>query len=210
MLNSNISIGYRATLLIVASPILVLLIVFSGFLLQLPSIVAYSGIIFLALNFVGFILFLISMYGLAKDYREPSLFRNTVYGFLTLVGGTLFFYLLEFLFFPFIFSDLIAIPYSVQTPGTFASLFLDILIFSVLLWVGMFVVSLVSSIFFRRVLYGLFEKTGEEKFKSAGFWIFLGGVLSIVVIGGVFVFVAWIYALLGFYSLNKKSKHHNI
>ncbi len=205
MLSSNVSIGYKATLLIVASPVLTLLVVFLGLLLQINSIGIYSGLLFAVLHNVGFILLLISVYGLAKEYQEPNLFRNILYGFLVMVGGTICFYMLEFVFFPFVFSDLIAIPYSVQTPGTLVSLFMDIIVFSVILWIGMFVNALVSGIFFRRSLYGLSEKTEEEHFKSAGFWIFLGGILSVVVFGAVFIYVGWVYALLGFFSLNKKN-----
>ena len=206
MLQKSISTGRAATLLIFITPITILIFSFSPFYLGYTTIAPYTNLLSPAFNFAGLILLALSMRGLTKHYKDPSLFKNTLYGSLTLIVGVAFFYCLSYVVFPSIFTDLTAIPYSMQTPETLASLFLDILVFSVILWIGIFIVYLVSGIFFRRAFYGLAEKTGEDKFRQAGFWIFLGGLTSIIFIGALFVFVAWLFALLGFSSLNKKSK----
>ncbi len=45
------------------------------------AITTVSGIVG-SLNFVGFILFLVAMYGFSKDYAERRIFSNVLYGII--------------------------------------------------------------------------------------------------------------------------------
>jgi uncharacterized membrane protein len=55
-----------------------------------------------------------------------------------------------------------------------------------------------------RAFNKLAEKSGDDNFKTAGLLYLLGTVLTIVLIGGLLIWIAWIFAAMGFNSLKPK------
>jgi hypothetical protein len=63
------------------------------------------------------------------------------------------------------------------------------------------VVGITSAAFYMRAFNKLEEKSGVSSFKTAGVLYLVGTLLSIVLIGGILVWLAWIFAAWGFHSL---------
>jgi uncharacterized membrane protein len=190
------SLGRAASLSIlvgtILSPVVLMATVFiranSPFAFLVPSIVL--GI----LSFVGYILFLISMHGFANFYGAPKIFRNALYGFLTgIIGG---FVLLAVVFGVFL-SVLLPVGHSVIGSSVFFSVFVLLGVF----WLGAFLIALIQSLFYRAAFNALADRCGEDNFRTVGLLMLIGGALMIVFIGGILIFVAWILAAQGFFSM---------
>jgi len=107
------------------------------------------------------------------------------------------------LFFVFILSS---INTAITTPSTLAIPFLTQFIFSFLaIAVVALVLGIISAAFYMRGFNNLGEKSGRDSFKAAGVLYLLGVLLSIVLIGGFLLWLSWIFAAWGFYSLKPLS-----
>jgi uncharacterized membrane protein len=149
------------------------------------------------------------MKGFANYYKEPAIFRNVLYELITaIVGGAV----LVFIIFAVAFAALNpliarATPYVSGSPSV-ASAVLSFLVFFAVVWIGVFAIALVQSIFFKRAFDALAEKSGEGKFKEAGLLMLIGGALTIVLVGGIVFFIGWIFAAMGFFSMRKQSSQN--
>lgn len=139
---------------------------------------------------IGFILFIIAMYFLSQYYNEPGIFRNIIYGIIIAAVGI-----------ASLIALLIAALLSQHYPGTpapFAFSFLAVILAAI-------VIQIVVSVFFMRAFNKLSEKSGVDSFRTAGLLILIGGVTSIVFVGGIISWLAWIFAASGFRSLKPKA-----
>jgi uncharacterized membrane protein len=100
-----------------------------------------------------------------------------------------------------------ATPYVSGSPSV-ASAVLSFLVFFAAVWIGVFVIALVQSIFYKRAFDVMAEKSGEGKFKEAGLLMLIGGALTIVLVGGIVFFIGWIFAAMGFFSMKKPSSQN--
>jgi uncharacterized membrane protein/ribosomal protein L40E len=163
-----------------------------------------SGIFvtFIALGVVsviGIILFLVSMHGLSQYYNERGIFTNVLYGFLiSIIGGAVVFSVV----FAYIFLSITSVA-STRTynPSVFPTFILVLLG----IFVSALVIGIVSAIFYMRAFNKLGNKSGVNSFNTAGLLYLIGAVLTIVLIGGVIIWTAWIFATLGFKSLKPKA-----
>ena len=71
---------------------------------------------------------------------------------------------------------------------------------------GFFAVAIVAAILYKRAFDKLAEKSGVRSFGTAGELILIGTALSIVFVGVIIAWIAWIYVLSGFNSLKPKSQ----
>ena len=169
---------------------------FGGLLFPAGITIAFIAIGIIGL--VGIILFLVAMNSLSRYYSEPGIFKNALYGFLINIIGAA---ALIVILFALIFTTIVSSATS-STPvlsGTaFIALFLVII-------VAALVLSIVSAVLYMRAFNKLGEKSGVHSFNTAGLLYLIGTVLTIVLIGGLLVWVAWIFALSGFNSLKPKT-----
>ncbi len=152
------------------------------------------GSFFPILSLVGIILVLVAMKGLAEYYNEAEIFENALYGFIFGIIGIVAFIVIFFSVFVggiFVFEP----PYFVAAPSAFA-----VLAFLVALLV-MFIFFLVQAIFYKKSFTMLSDKTGEKMFDTAGLLLLIGAVLTIILVGVVLLFVAWILATVAFFSI---------
>jgi len=201
----NRSMGRAAAMLIIVGPIVGSIVSVAAVFFQLLSNSLYFSIIFSILSFAAYILFLAAMNGLAKYYKDPVIFRNSFYGVITAVVGAIVFIFVMFAIFIPTFNQLIAISI---TPGTLTplpSVFLSFLGVLAFVWLGTFVIALVQGIFYKRAFYALAQKSGESKFRQAGFWMLIGGALTIIFVGALIFYVGWIFAVMGFFSMKAKA-----
>jgi uncharacterized membrane protein len=148
------------------------------------------------IGFVGIILFLIGMHSLSEYYNEPGIFRNALYSFLTGIIGVVVLIVVIAAF---------AIG-SIASGGssTLSTVVSGILGFLLIVFLGALVISIISAIFARNAFKKLGETSGVSSFNTAGLLYLIGGILSIVLIGSILIWIAWIFALGGFNALRPK------
>lgn len=154
----------------------------------------FSAIEFMLLAFgfvglAGVVLFLIAMRRLSEYYSEPAVYKNALNGFIV---------------------NLIEVAAVVSVVlAIFAAAFLHMAIGGLLIGVfgaaivG-FVLAIVSAVFYKRAFDNLAQKSGIYSFNTAGSLYLWGTVLTIVLIGALLVWIAWMFAASGFYSLKPK------
>jgi uncharacterized membrane protein len=153
-------------------------------------------VILAIVGLIGFILIILAMHQLSHYYKESSIFKNIVYALIVNIIGAIFVFAL---FFSFISSS---INTAITTPSTLAMPFITQFIISFLaLVVVALVLAIISGFFFMRAFNKLGEKSDRDSFKAAGVFYFLGALLSIVLIGGLLIWLSWIFAAWGFHSI---------
>jgi uncharacterized membrane protein len=157
------------------------------------------GSILLALSFipiigiVGIILILIGMKGLAKHYQDDSIYHNALMGFIFTVIGLIAFAVLVVAF-------IIGVVASPFTMGTSLFFGVGLLLIS---GVVLFVFYLLGALQFKKAFSTLAQKSGEYTFETAGTILLIGAVLTIILIGIVLVWIAWIIVAIAFFSMKQ-------
>jgi uncharacterized membrane protein len=133
--------------------------------------------------FVGFILFLVAMYGFSRDYNEHKIFNYLLYGFVTTlvaaVIGTVI-VMIAFLF------NLASILPSLSPETTVPSQVSSSLVSSIAPFLEIFsVVGVIWIAFNVKALNLLRERSGVPLFRTAAFVLLAGAVVN-VVIGTIF------------------------
>jgi len=168
---------------------------FAGSLFPAGIGIAFSAIGIVGL--VGIILFLVAMHSLSQYYSEPSIFKNALYGFLTnIIGGVAVIVLAFALILTTVVSSATG-----PTPGFSGAAFITVLLGVI---IAALVVAIVSAVLYMRAFNKLGEKSGVHSFNTAGLLYLIGTVLTIVLVGSLLVWIAWIFALSGFNSLKPK------
>jgi uncharacterized membrane protein len=166
------------------------------------------------LSLIGLILLMIGLKGLADFYKEGGIFNNALYAIiLTIVGvvvvaGVLVVMFLETLLEFGINISNIADWASLETQLT--TVFTDFSNFGALfnllgaIAIGLillFVFAIIAVFFFRRSLTQLASKTGVGLFGTAGLLMLIGAVLTIIVIGFLLIWIAWILVTVAFFRI---------
>jgi uncharacterized membrane protein len=154
-----------------------------GSILLILGVVPYGGWV---LGIVGVILLLTGIKGFSNYYQDPEMYQNTLKGMI--------YYIIA----------LVALGASIIAliVGVFS-------IFFVLVGLAVFIAGLVIAFVFyilaakrlRMTFNTLAQKTGEHSFETAGYLLWLGAILTIIFVGAILIFVAWIFATIGFISM---------
>jgi len=164
------------------------------------GLVGFAFIAIGAIGIAGVVLFLVAMHRLGQYYGEPRIFNNALYSILTEIVGVVVIFAVVFgLFFALI-------PRTTTTttnPGTFAIGFIALLLGVI---VAALVIQILSAYFARNAFNKLGEKSGVSSFNTAGLLYLIGGVLAIVGIGSLLIWIAWIFAIMGFSNLKPKTQ----
>jgi uncharacterized membrane protein len=172
-----------------------------GSVLLLLSLVPYVGWV---LGIVGVVLLLRGMKELSSYYQDDTLYRDTWTGVKYLIIA--------------IVSAAVASAAAIIgvwsatgfnfTTATFAP--------TTGFWVGIavtlaglvaaFVFYILAALHLRKMFDSMAKKTGEASFATAGTLLWVGALLTIIVVGLVLIFVAWIFATIGFFTM--KSRQH--
>jgi len=144
------------------------------------------------LGVVGLILLVIGLKGLSEHYRDPSIYQNAFKGLIFGIIG-------------FIILSIATASWGVLGALTFGPLGLagviGTIIGAIVLLVIGFIFFLLMAINFRKVLFALGERSGDQMFFTAGKWLYLGAILSIILVGYILIFIAWILATTAFFQL---------
>ncbi|MCW4028195.1 MAG: DUF996 domain-containing protein [Candidatus Bathyarchaeota archaeon] len=150
--------------------------------------VPYLGV----LSLVGVILLLMAFKGFSQSYQDPAMYSNALRGFIYYIIAAI------------VLAVSVALLWA--SIASFATIFLIGL--GLIGIVGFFVALVVAFIFYvmaakrlRTSLNALSQKTGEKSFETAGTLLYWGAILTIILIGGILIFIAWIFATIGFFSM---------
>jgi uncharacterized membrane protein len=151
---------------------------------------ASIGAILLFLSFIpvvgiiGLILVFIGMKGMADYYKEPGIYQNALWG---LIFG--------------IIAMVALTAGSVLTAIGAVALGLGsiVVIFGVLVVVFIFYV--IAAKYLKQAFELLAQRSGEHSFETAGRLLWIGAILTIIFVGLILIFVAWIFATIGFFSM---------
>jgi uncharacterized membrane protein len=222
-LATNRQLGFVAALLTVLSSFFSLLnYVGTNFVFtSAPYYGLGVGLLLAALGLIGFILFLVAMYGFSRDYFDPAIFNNIVYGIsAAIILGVV---LIGIIFF-FLFVNIGSLVSSSGQPLS-ATDVLDSFggYISMITLVSSFI-GLIPAYFNMRAFNRLAARSGVRLFKTVGLLgvaaaaltIALGflaitlfyattfpftNVLSVTAISSVVSLVAWCLAAVAFYSM---------
>ncbi|NWF87648.1 DUF996 domain-containing protein [Candidatus Bathyarchaeota archaeon] len=177
----------------------------------MPFLGAYTAI----LGLIGLILVLIGLKGLADNYKEQGIFNNALYGIIAAIIGCV------------VFAAILI----VGTVGLFTRLGIDMAnwmdwaMFQRIDWatitdftifwdfaiailagiVILFVLFIIAAIFLRKSLNLLSAKSGVGLFGTTGLLILIGAVLTIIAIGLLLIWIAFILLAVAFFSIRPRA-----
>lgn len=165
----------------------------------------YAGL----LSLIGIILMLIGIKGLADYYHEGDIFNNALYGFITTIaGGIAFIAILVATILTFALTTLPGELTDWAEWGTsFGQNFTDFdfllgfLGSIIIAFVVLFIFATIAAIFYRKSFNILALKSGVSLFNTAGLLLLIGAILTIVLVGIIFIGVAIILLAVGFFSI---------
>jgi uncharacterized membrane protein len=157
------------------------------------------------LSFLGVILFIVAMYQLSRYYNEHGIFNNVIIGFVVTIVGSIITYILAFVYVLSAANQFAGLSASSYTSSTVTSLVMQFLVALAVLLVVIYLIAIVSSIFYMRAFNKLADKSEVGSFHTAGILYLVGTVLTVLGIGLILIWIAWIYAASGFHSLKPKS-----
>jgi uncharacterized membrane protein len=140
---------------------------------ETSKILAGIGSIILG-SIVGIILFMIGMKGLSEHYKDRRIYDGLITGgILMIVSWIMFFVGAATLFI------LIGIPIILVA----------------------FILAVLSVRYIRNCFHALAELSGENLFRTAGTLIWIGALLSIILVGFILIWIGFIIAAIGFFTL---------
>jgi uncharacterized membrane protein len=154
---------------------------FGGFII-LAIVVAIMGI-------VGFVLFIVAMYRLSHYYNDAGIFKNILYALiLTIIEGIVVPAIL------YVTPITLGVSFYAPTNSQFLT--------NMVALAGVaFSFGLVNGVLYYRAFNALARKSGVGSFKTAGLAQLIGVLLSIVLVGLLLIWIAWMFAATAFYSL---------
>lgn len=135
-------------------------------------------------NIVGFILVLIAVKYIADDVHDNAIFSDMLYAVIAGIVG-----------------------FAIAAVGVVGSLFAigalglgaiaGVILFLAVAWIAL----IVSAIFVRKAFGSIATKLNVGMFRTAGTLYFIGAILTIVLVGFVILFVAFILQIVAFFSI---------
>ena len=181
---------------------------------SLGFMVPYAGI----LTLIGLILLLIGLKGLADYYHEGGIFNNTLYSIILEIVGVVIAVAIIVVTAVAALTSLGINLSNVTDWATFgtelANRLTNFADFGAL-WtligaviaalIVLYVFVIIAAIFFRRSLNSLSAKTGVGLFGTAGILVLIGAVLTIVLIGLLLIWIAWILVAVAFFQIKTQT-----
>jgi uncharacterized membrane protein len=171
-----------------------------GAVLLLLSIIPYAGWV---LGIVGIVLLIKSMKELSSYYEDQSIYQNSLTGIkyyiVALVAATVAVTAM-------VIGVLSATAFTITGFASFAFT-TGFGVGLVALFAGLviaFIFYVLAASHLRKTFNTLSEKTGDQSLSTAGTLLWVGSILTIIGVGLVLIFVAWIFATIGFFSMKSR------
>ncbi len=143
--------------------------------------------IFPFLSIIGYIMTLIAVKYVSDEVQDSSIFTNMLYAVITGIIGVV---VGAFVFFFGALSSIYTGGISAIGGG---------IAFLAIVWIAL----IVSALFVRRAFDGMANKLGVGTFRTAGMLYFIGALLTIVLVGFLLLFVAFILQVVAFFAINE-------
>jgi uncharacterized membrane protein len=169
-----------------------------GAILLLLSMVPYAGWI---LGIIGVVLLLRGMKELSNYYQDEEIYRNALKGVK--------FYIVALVAAAVAIAAMV-VGIGSATGFTFTTGFVPTWGFGVGLiafFAGLitaFIFYVLATLNLRRTFDALAQKSGEASFTTAGNLLWWGAILSILLVGFLLIFIAWIFATIGFFAMKPR------
>jgi len=173
-----------------------------------PFLGTYTGV----LGLIGLILVMISLKGLADHYGESGIFNNALYGIIiAIIGGVISVAVVVMAAVDFLSAVGIDISKAWNDPTILSSInWQELLTWDIVSpyiaavigsLVALFIFVVIASIFLRRSLTILSEKTGVGLFGTTGLLMLIGAILTIIAIGFILLWISLVLLTLSFFSI---------
>jgi uncharacterized membrane protein len=173
-----------------------------GTLLFLISPLADKWTVILVI--IGTVLLLVAFNGLANHYQDRSVFQNVLFGGIIFIVGLG----MASIIIMVMAASLISSLGIITDPSVLLSMDLSSLLLSVgLALIVIMASSIVGTIFIRKSLKIVAQKSGTTMFATAGTILFIGSILTIIVIGFVIIWIAMILLLMAFIQMKNEPVH---
>jgi uncharacterized membrane protein len=136
------------------------------------------------LSLVGIILLLVGLRDLARHYNDNSIFQNALYAVIFGIIGI-------------VAAGVLLLSLFISGAGAFLGLAAGIIGALIVA----FIFYILMALYFRRTFDSLADKSGQGMFRTAGLLLLVGAVLTIIIVGLILIFVAWILATVAFFSM---------
>ena len=174
-----------------------------GSILLLLGLVPYVGWV---LGIIGVILLLRGLKELANYYQDNEIYQNSLTGvkyyIIALVAAA-------------VAITAILIGVGTATGFKFSSHFTPTVGFGIGLVVFLgglviaFIFYVLAALHLRKTFNTLAQKSGEHSFATTATLLWWGSILTIVLVGLVLIFIAWIFAVIGFFSMKSQQQQPN-
>jgi uncharacterized membrane protein len=173
-----------------------------GSLLLLLGLVPYVGWI---LAIIGIVLYLRGVKELASYYQDDEIYQKSITGVK--------FYVVAIIAAAVAIAALV-VGIATATGFTFTSGFVPTAGFAVgmIAFLGgliiAFIFYILAALHLKRTFNLLAQKSGEASFATAGTLLWVGAILTIVVIGLLLILIAWIFATIGFFAMKSQQQSY--
>jgi len=72
-----------------------------------------------------------------------------------------------------------------------------------------FIFNVLAALHLRQTFNALAQKTGEHSFATTATLLWWGSILTILVVGFLLIFISWIFAVVGFFSMRSQKQQQN-
>lgn len=176
----------------------------------LVGVIIGSSIVMLAAGIIALILFLLSMHKLAKYYNEPKIFKNILYGLVITILGTIITSIVTFIITAIFAATAIPSNPTDFAPESIITIIAQLIATLTITAIVSISITLICVIINAFLWYQAFDKLGEksgiEKFKTAGLLYLIGAVTQIIGIGAILTWIAWILAAQGYKQLKPQQQ----
>ncbi|MCW4029998.1 MAG: DUF996 domain-containing protein [Candidatus Bathyarchaeota archaeon] len=161
-----------------------------GSILLILGVVPYVGWV---LGIVGIFLLVRAMREFASYYQDNSIYHNAV--------GGIKYYIVALIALGVSGAGFIVglVVTDIVSPLSVGNV-VGVTVGAVFLVVA-FIFYILAAARLRKTFNALAQKTGEHSFATAGMLLWIGSILTIIVIGLLLIFIAWVFAIVGFFSM---------
>jgi uncharacterized membrane protein len=145
--------------------------------------VPYAGAVF---GIIGIILLLMGIKGLASYYQDNEIYQNSLTGVI--------FYIIALI------AAAVAVIALVIGFASIIGFVVGVIVFVLALIIA-FIFYILAASHLRKTFDVLAQKSGEGSFGTAGTLLWWGAILTIIFVGLILIFIAWIFATIGFFSM---------
>jgi uncharacterized membrane protein len=146
------------------------------------------------IGIVGIILLLIGMKGVSDFYKDPVIysdaFKGVIFGIIGIIA-------LSVLWVVGIFGGMLLGAFTLGIGAAIGA----IALIAISLVVA-FVFYLLMALNFRKAFNALEQRSGQHLFHTAGTLLWIGAILTIIIVGAFLVWIAWLIAAIAFFSMN--------